>query len=184
LEVNADEDGVDGGKFEGGLVDIEQEIPEDVDDCESLDSEEMKKSPIYRFLRKLNRYAVACRIIVSELVQLVRLGVGLHITVAEVPVSATTSTPMNENEYPSFEQFLQERVRTGAKLDSSKINRLRDTWTRSWESNNLFLHAEMQIASFYAHNPDLCPIQGFIGVSKKCCWCCDFVLKLVAYVYL
>jgi len=30
---------------------------------------------------------------------------------------------------------------------------------------------------FYALNPHLNSIQGFIGVSKKCCWCCDFVLR-------
>src|SRR5204863_6589088 len=28
-------------------------------------------------------------------------------------------------------------------------------------------------------NPHVIPMQGFIAVSKKCCWCCDFVLKSV-----
>jgi hypothetical protein len=64
-------------------------------------------------------------------------------------------------------------------LDPQKVSLLRDTWSHDRKSQNLSLQAEMQIAAFYALNPRLCPIQGFIGVSKKCCWCCDFVLKSV-----
>ena len=149
---------------------------EEDDDRESLDAEEMKKSSIYRFVQKLSRYYVACGVITSELVALVRLGAGVNITVETVPISVTTSTPAKENEYPSLESFLEQCMQIDVKsLDPQKVRCLRDLWPRDRNSQNLFLHAEMQMALFYALNPLLCPIQGFIGVSKKCC---DFILKL------
>jgi hypothetical protein len=177
LETQED---MQGEQVDGGRVDVDTE--ED-DDHESLDAEEMKKSSIYRFVQKLSRYYAACGVITSELVALVRLGAGVNITVETVPISVTTSTPAKENEYPSLESFLEQRMQIDVKsLDPQKVGRLRDLWPRDRNSQNLFLHAEMQMALFYALNPLLCPIQGFIGVSKKCCWCCDFVFKSVTTV--
>ena len=164
-------------QVDGGWTDVDTE--ED-DDRESLDPEEMKKSSIYRFVRKLSRYYVSCGVITSQLVALVRSGAGVTIKVETVPISITTSTPAMENEYPSLESFLKQRMQMDVKsLDSQKVGRLCDSWPYDRKSQNLFLHAEMQIALFYVLNPQLCPIQGFIGVNKKCCWCCDFVLKSV-----
>jgi hypothetical protein len=175
-EENVQEEEVDRGP------DVEQEQTEDQDDRESLDPQEMKSS-IYRFLRKLSRYFVACAVITSELVGLIRSSDGFDIKVKTVSISTTTSTPAKENEYPSFKSFFERRVQIDMKsLDPKKVDRLRDSWVHNRESQNLFLHAEMQIALFYALNPRLCPIQSFIGVSKKCCWCCDFVLKSVTCV--
>ncbi|KIM83277.1 hypothetical protein PILCRDRAFT_7235 [Piloderma croceum F 1598] len=166
------------GEADGGGTDVDEAATEDLDDRESFDQIEMARSSIYRFLRKLFRYYIACRNVTSELVAIVRSGAKLDITVETVPISMTTSTPANENEYPSFESFFELCVRADVKsLDPKKIDRLRDRWARDRKSQNLFLHAEMQIALFYALNPQLFPVQGFIGVSKKSCWCCDFVLK-------
>jgi hypothetical protein len=155
------------------------EDAEDLDDRESLDQMEMARSSIYRFLRKLSRYYVACSVITSELVALVRSGAKPNITVETVHISMIASTPANENEYPSFESFFEQCMRVDLKsLDPKKVDLLRDKWPLERESQILYLHAEMQIALFYALNPQLCPVQGFIGVSKKCCWCCNFVLTL------
>jgi len=168
---------VQGEQVDGGRMDVDTE--ED-DDRESLDPEEMRKSSIYRFVQKLSRYYVACGVIISELIALVRSGAGVNIKVDTVPISIITSTPANENEYPTLESFLEQRMDIDLKsLDPQKVGHLRDSWPHDIKSQNLFLHAEMQIALFYALNPELCPIQGFIGVSKKCCWCCDFILKSV-----
>jgi hypothetical protein len=162
------------------------EDDEDDDDRESLDPTEMKKSSIYRFFRKLERYYVACRIVTSEVVHLVRHNFAINITVATVPILKTTSMPAEQNnsshvgysEYPTCEEFFMERFKIDVNtLHRKKLDSLRGSWSKSRKSNNLFLHAEMQMALFYAVNPQLCPIQGFIGMSKKCCWCCDFVLK-------
>jgi hypothetical protein len=178
LETN--EDNLQGEQVDGRQTGVDQDDTEDLDDHESLDQIEMTRSSIYRFLQKLSRYYVACRIITSELVALVRSGAEPNITVETVPISMTTSTPADENEYPSFESYFEQCVRADVKsLDPKKVDRLLDKWPRDRESQNLFLHAEMQIALFYALNPLLCSIQGFIGVSKKCCWCCDFVLESV-----
>jgi OTT_1508-like deaminase len=174
LETQKD---MQGEQVDGGRMDVDTE--ED-NDHESLDAEEMKKSSIYRFVQKLSRYYVACGVIISELVVLARFGARIDITVETIPISITTSTPAKENEYPSLESFLKQCIQIDVEsLDPQKVRRLRDSWPHDRNSQNLFLHAEMQMALFYALNPLLCPIQGFIGVSKKCCWCCDFIFKSV-----
>ena len=176
LEGNAGMEDL-GRQAEEGM-DVDGEDLEHLDDHEFLDLVDMKKSSIYRFLRKLERYYVTCRIITSELVSLVRSGSELNVKVETVPILTTISTPAKENEYPTFEDFFTQRMRVDlSMLDPKKVGGLRDSWPQKWRSQNLFLHAEMQIALFYALNPHLYPNQGFIGVSKKCCWCCDFVLK-------
>jgi hypothetical protein len=157
---------------------MSDQVSEQDDDQESFDLAEMKKSSIYRFFRKLQRYFVACRIVTSEVVDLVRSNVAIDITVATVPFSNTTSTPAEQNEYLTCEDFFMDRIKVDVnKLEKKKLDRLRNTWSKSRKDNNLFLHAEMQMALFYALNPQLFPIQNYIGLSKKCCWCCDFVLK-------
>ena len=122
---------------------------EEDDDRESLDPEEMRKSSIYSSVRKLSRYYVACGVIISELIALVRSGAGVNIKVDTVPISVTTSTPAKENEYPTLESFLEQRMDTDLKsLDPQKVGRLRDSWPHDRKSQNLFLHAEMQIACY------------------------------------
>ena len=158
-------------------ADVSDQVSEDDDDRESLGPTEMKKSSIYRFFRKLERYYIACRTVTSEIVHLVRNNLAINITVATVPILKTTSTPAEQNEYPSCEEFFKDRLDTDMEtLNKKKLGSLSVSWSKGRELN-LFLHAEMQMALFYALNPQLCPIQGFIGLSKKCCWCCGFVLK-------
>ena len=67
---------------------VEDQVSDQVsdDDHESLDPAETKKSSIYRFFRKLERYYIACRVVTSELVRLVRASdaernVAINITV-------------------------------------------------------------------------------------------------------
>lgn len=96
LEGNLNELDSKGEQVEGVRVDPEQDITEDVNDHESLDSEEMKSS-IYRFLRKLERHDIACRIVISELVSLVRSSARLDIRVTAVPISITRSTPAKKH---------------------------------------------------------------------------------------
>lgn len=131
------------------------------DDRESLDPAEMKKSSIYRFFRKLERDYVACHVVTSELVYLVRSGdvehnVTINVTVETLPIWTTTSTPAEQNEYPTCEDFFRERFQTVVNtLNHKKFDKLWSSWPRVWKSNNLFLHAEIQMALFYALNPQL-----------------------------
>ena len=81
-----------------------QDMSEYDNDRESLDPAEMKKSSIYQFFWKLERYYVACQVVTSELVHLVRPGnaehnVIINVTVKTVPILMTTSTPAEQNEH-------------------------------------------------------------------------------------
>jgi hypothetical protein len=151
---------------------------ENDDDRETLEDDDWRQSSTHRFLHKLARYDTACHAIVRELVSLRRSGHDLNITIVTVPVSETTSTPSDEKEYPKLDNFLDHGLGIDARtLDLKKVDKLRNKWETDWKEEFLFLHAEMQLTLFYATHPDNLPIQGYIGVSKKCCWCCDFVLK-------
>jgi hypothetical protein len=83
-------------------MDVDQE---DLDDQETLNLSEMMKSSIYRFLRKLEKYYVASRIITSELVSLIHSGADLNVKVESMPVSTAITTPALQNEYSSYEDF-------------------------------------------------------------------------------
>ena len=112
-------------------VDVSKQVSEDDedDDRESFDVMEMKKCSIYRFFRKLERYYVACHIVTSEVVHLVRNNLATNITVATVPILKTTSTPAEQNEYPSCEEFFKDRL--GADVNTlyqKKLGSLRCTW--------------------------------------------------------
>jgi hypothetical protein len=94
----------------------------------------------------------------------------------KVPFPVTTTTPTEQNEYEDLNSFLTDRTGVDIKkCDPEKIDRLRDKW--DLENGKPVL--EMQLALYYALNPQLYPIEGFIGVSEKCCWTCDFVLRYV-----
>jgi hypothetical protein len=64
---------------------------EDIDDYETLEEEDLGKSVIHRFLRKLSRYHASCFIIVRELAAIHRSGQDLDISIQKVPIVQTTS---------------------------------------------------------------------------------------------
>ena len=112
----------------------------------------------------------------------VALGINLDISIGTVPILQTTSTPNLENEYPDLDGFLRDCIGVDRKiLDSQKVDKLAGRWRTASEKGHLVLHAEMQLLLFYATNPQFFPTQGCIGVSKKCCWCCDFVFQYALF---
>jgi hypothetical protein len=149
-----------------------------IDDHETLDDADVRKSIIHRFLHKLARYYSSCHIIVREMVALYRSGHSLDIPILTVPILKTTSSPRLENEYGNLDSFLNRCIGVDRKaLDSRKVDKVANKWGANMAKDNLILHAEMQLALFYATHPQSFPIQGYIGVSKKCCWGCHFVFK-------
>jgi OTT_1508-like deaminase len=154
---------------------------DDKHEHETLDAVDRRKNPVYCFIRKISRYSTACSIIVQELAFLYRSGTSLDIRFEAVPISDDTrSTPAKEGEYETLGDFLSGCLNTNLQtLEPDKIDGLQKSWSHTRQKDSLILHAEMQLALFYSLNPSLSPIQGFIGVSKRCCWCCNFVLKYV-----
>jgi hypothetical protein len=67
-------------------------------------------------------------------------------------------------------------------FDPNKIDSLSNSWSHNRASQNLFLHAEMQIALFYALNPHLFPIQGFIGPRRPCVLATSYTDKSTRYL--
>jgi len=165
--------------YHASSLPLEKSLDEELlDDYEYLDPLDLRKSAVHRFLWKLARYYTACHTVVCELVFLRRSWDALCIKVDTVPIIKTTSKPSEEREYHNMDTFLKRCTNTDLKtLNPKKTDILRDKWTPTWKNTDLFLHAEMQLVLFYTLNPQLSPIRGYIGMGKKCCWCCDFVLK-------
>lgn len=149
------------------------------DEDEDEESGKADKSSIYRLLRKLARYATVCRTIVHALIDLRRSPIKhFNIVVETVPIQKTNRMPMETEECISFSRFCTDFLHQSTEnLDSRKTNSASNSWGNKWKGTRLILHAEMQMALYYACNPQLLTICNFIGVSKRCCWCCDFVLK-------
>lgn len=156
----------------------------DRDDAESLTTEELYKTPYERFLREAGLYAASATVIVYQLARFrsrcsrsSRFPGSSEIRVETTGISVTKEHPSAENEFATFEDYLSHLGVDIAGLDEKAISPCRDGWTYRRTSNFIYLHAEMQMAMFYALNPSVLPINGFLGVSKRCCWSCDFVLQ-------
>jgi hypothetical protein len=123
---------------------------------------------------KLGRYGIASRV----LVQFAHKFPALFnpMTVEPIPAPASTRFTLSSQESP-LTSVLRRTV--GANADRH-LTQLARVWSvadpevsfRTACSLNLIVHAEMQLVSFYDHNPALKPSFRFIGVSKKSCFLC------------
>jgi hypothetical protein len=139
------------------------------------------------FVKRLARYTNAAVTLVRTFVYIATLHKQRAGSLFEVEaVNATgrgsvlTSAADSGTEPESFEGYLRTSFALGLKsLLARKVDQVRDSWKTARAHKTLFLHAELQLALFYMQNPLSCPIGGFIGVSKKCCYLCDFTIKCV-----
>ena len=171
-------------KSSGETVVVEGDDGEEDEDRQSLTDEELRKSRIYRLVKKLAHYSIACHNVVRSVMNLSRPGgPSWDFKIETVPLDAAnvTCSPQQLNEYSDAEKFFGERLKEETTALNGKlgISSLRDSWPSKWKTKNLFLHAEMQLALYYAFNPHITPLHGYIGVSQKCCFSCDLVLKCV-----
>lgn len=135
------------------------------------------------YLSKIARYLSAANNIVACLVYLRtrrRQGVTKSFVVEPVGSSTVMTSASQDGEPPDLDTYLSENFDLSSKsLLPSKAGGAKDSWALAREKPTLFFHAELKMAIFYALNPDLFPVGGYIAVSKKCCKLCDFVLKSV-----
>jgi hypothetical protein len=146
---------------------------------------EVMSSEVQSFIKRLARYPTAAATLVKTFIDIKLLHktpaaslfdvVAINITRPESILTCAADS----DEPSSFEDYLTVFDLTSKDLIPQKIDQVRDTWCTARSRKTFFLHAELQLALFYIQNPERCPLGGFIGVSKKCCHLCDFVLKCV-----
>ena len=93
----------------------------------------MKKTSIYQFPQKLERYYVTCCIVTLELIYLVCSGaIKYNVIIEMIPILMTTSMPDEQNKYPSCKDFFSELLQTDVNtLDPKKVNGLHDSWPQT-----------------------------------------------------
>ncbi|KAJ6565970.1 hypothetical protein B0H10DRAFT_1074385 [Mycena sp. CBHHK59/15] len=98
--------------------------------------------------------------------------------VVTVEMDPTMASPLDDGEPAAFDECLNKTLSLNFhQLDSGKGDGTKDTWDSESRKRTMFLHTELQLSCFYALHPDLCPLGCYIGVSKRCCFLCDFVIK-------
>jgi hypothetical protein len=102
------------------------------------------------------------------------------VTLETIHPTSVLFSPSEDNEPMTFDVYLEHNFSLKASvLQPVKSSRIKETWASSRQKRTAFLHTELKIALFYALNPSLFPLGGYIGVSKRCCFLCDFVFKFV-----
>lgn len=66
-----------------------------------------------------------------------------------------------------------------AKFHGRHSKRLENEYTRRRENLEIREHCEMRLLCFHEENPDMKPLQNYLGISEHSCFNCDFVLRLL-----
>ncbi|KAJ7207958.1 hypothetical protein GGX14DRAFT_634593 [Mycena pura] len=138
---------------------------------------------IRRYVSHLARYSTAAEHVVECFKFLRRTcqrPSASTFTVQCVPLldSLRLGSAADDEEPINIETYLRDNFNVPYKsLLPNKGSQARDSWTAARNRKCSFLHTELQLAMFYCLNPDLLPVAGYIGVSKRCCGLCAFVLK-------
>lgn len=124
---------------------------------------------------KIGRYWVAAKVMVKIAVKQPSLFTSMHARVVEMSPPQRFSLGSNNTALSDILQRLTEQGDT-----QDLIQQLGKVWlTNEPESRfkkachlTLTVHAEMQLLSFYDHQPELAPRFLFMGTSKKACFLC------------
>ncbi|KAJ7207962.1 hypothetical protein GGX14DRAFT_396160 [Mycena pura] len=161
-------------KSESGLAVVSNNIPDD----------------IRRYVSHLARYSTAAEHVVECFKFLRRTCQRPNastFTIQCVPLldSLRLGSAADDEEPINIETYLRDNFNVPYKsLLPNKGSQARDSWTAARNRKCSFLHTELQLAMFYCLNPDLLPVAGYIGVSKRCCGLCAFVLKYILSILL
>ncbi|KAK1982067.1 hypothetical protein LZ30DRAFT_749598 [Colletotrichum cereale] len=130
--------------------------------------------PWLKYVYKLGRYYAAAKAMLKLAVKQPAVFTGIHVEPVDAPEQEKFSL---FNERTPLLTVLKKVTKT----DPEKLmEKLGQSWLTSDPESRLrrachmtlTVHAEMQLLSFYDHNPDLTPRLLFMGTSKKACYLC------------
>ncbi|KAG8161159.1 hypothetical protein KVR01_009423 [Diaporthe batatas] len=136
--------------------------------------EDGKPPPWLKYIYKLGRYYAATKAMLKLAVK--QPHIFTHIHIAPVKAPEPQSFSLGQQRTP-----LVTIVKKITKADPGHlIEKLGQTWLTNDPEERLrracrmmlTVHAEMQLLSFYDHNPHLTPRLLFMGTSKKACYLC------------
>ncbi|KAL0940192.1 uncharacterized protein CTRU02_202955 [Colletotrichum truncatum] len=128
-----------------------------------------------KHIYKLGRYYAATKAMLKLAIKQPAVFTGIHVRAVEAPGEVEFS--LGNQKTP-----LMEVLKKIIKTDPDKV---KETLGQAWLTQDpetrlrracrmkLTVHAEMQLISFYDHNPELTPRLLFMGTSKKACYLCN-----------
>lgn len=136
--------------------------------------EDSKPPPWLKYIYKLGRYYAATKAMLKLAVKQPHVFTIIHIEPVEAP--ETQNFSLGQQKTPLL-TILKKITKADPNLLMEKLGQ---TWLTSDPETRLrkacrmvlVVHAEMQLLSFYDHNPHLTPRLLFMGTSKKACYLC------------
>ncbi|KAJ7177851.1 hypothetical protein C8R46DRAFT_1188033 [Mycena filopes] len=168
-----------------GLVPVFQkyDLYDPLRDADSSSSQEDDDFPliptaVFRYIDELGRYFVAALNIVGCFASLSRKIPVAAIFRVEALTPPPRASPGEEMEPKNLDSYLTTQLDMLSKCQvAERLGVGQHEWATARDEHTLSYHAEVQLAAFYALNPDTSPIGDYIGVSRASCGLCDFVLR-------
>ncbi|QBZ66679.1 hypothetical protein PoMZ_13662 [Pyricularia oryzae] len=137
-------------------------------------SDEEEMPPWIKHIYKLARYHLATKAMVKLATRQPDIFTSIHVEAVEAPGQQRFFLA---NDITALRTTFQRLTKTNP---GSLVEKLGQTWlTDDPEARfrkacrlNFTVHAEMQLLTFYDHNPDFTPRLLFMGTSKKVCFLC------------
>lgn len=139
-----------------------------------LGSEEGQLPPWLKHVYKLGRYYAATKAMIKLAKKQPALFASIHVEAVQAPEQVEFSLGGQQNPLLTVLK----------KITKADPQKLKENLGQTWLTDNpearfrdacrmtLTVHAEMQLLSFYDHNPDYTPRLLFMGTSKKACYLC------------
>jgi hypothetical protein len=127
-----------------------------------------------KYIYKLGRYYAATKAMLKLAVKLPHIFTGIHIMPVNAPESQQFSLKTQKTPLLTVLKKITKADpdRLMVKLGQTWLTDDPETRLRRACRMTLTVHAEMQLLSFYDHNPHLTPRLLFMGSSKKACYLC------------
>ncbi|KAH7021590.1 uncharacterized protein B0I36DRAFT_394316 [Microdochium trichocladiopsis] len=136
------------------------------DEIEALLSSDEGELPLWlKHIYKLGRYYAAAKAMLKIAVKQPRIFDNIHVEAVPNPPQEDFS--LENGSRPLLTVLIQKAFGTEVWLTHDPEARLRRACRMT-----LTVHAEMQLLSFYDHNPERTPRLLFMGTSKKACYLC------------
>ncbi|KAJ7757144.1 hypothetical protein B0H16DRAFT_1885841 [Mycena metata] len=134
-----------------------------------------------QYIHELDRYFQAAKSIIACFANLSRKMHGAPVASSfrvEFLTPPPNASPSEGMEPEDLDSYLTPQFHIlSESLVTEKVGVAKDKWAAARDAHTLSYHAEMQLAIFYALNPEILPLSDYIGLSQPSCGLCDFVLR-------
>ncbi|KAF9004772.1 hypothetical protein BDQ17DRAFT_1325564 [Cyathus striatus] len=140
---------------------------------------ELPRSLMLRVILTFARYAISCHIVVQSVYEIHVLRQEFNIQLELVP-NYGHQIPISTQQLNLPETLQEVFDDLNIPVDIKSLPILQERWEDMLASTKLRVHPEIQLALFYAYNPEFWPESGIIATSKNPCTACQTFLGLMS----